>query len=142
MGLFFHNLSDALWCIGTHDFLSWAFWGVLGCPVFRFSLMFPPLMGEAACFVRKMFVFWVEEFCKLLWGRGLGNFGFLYHSKIVPTHFMRTSAQRRSLCLFDMIRLRRGDVIAWRSSLPSANASAPGGFYGCVWVYGEVVFCY
>ncbi len=67
-----------------------------------------PLMHEAACLVRKMVVFGVGDCCKLLWGRGLENFGFLCFSRIVQTGFMRNSAERRSLCLFDMIRLRRG----------------------------------
>ncbi len=45
-------------------------------------------MGEAACLVRKMFVFEVVEKCKLLWGMGLKNFEFLWGSKIVQTGFM------------------------------------------------------
>ena len=35
-----------------------------------------------------MFVFGVGDFCKLLLGMGLRNFGFLCCSKIVPTGFM------------------------------------------------------
>ncbi len=50
--------------------------------------MRPPLMGEAACFVRKMFVFGVVEKCKLLLGRGLKKFGFLCNSRIVQTESM------------------------------------------------------
>ncbi len=45
-------------------------------------------MDEAACLVRKMLVFGVGDFCKLLWGMGLRNFGFLCFSKIVQTGFM------------------------------------------------------
>ncbi len=51
--------------------------------------VWPPLMDEAACFMRKRFVFWVGDCCKLLWGMGLKNFGFLCHSRIVQTESIR-----------------------------------------------------
>ena len=50
--------------------------------------MRPPLMGEVACLVRKIFVFGVGGFCKCFWGMGLKNFGKFRYSKIVQTGFM------------------------------------------------------
>ena len=58
-------------------------------PCARAVYVRPPLMDEGACLVRKMFIFGVVEKCKLLWGMGLENFGFLQRSRIVPTHSMR-----------------------------------------------------
>ena len=48
-------------------------------------------MDEAACFMRKMFVFGVGDCCKWLWGMGLKNFGKSLNSRIVQTHFMRNA---------------------------------------------------
>ena len=54
---------------------------ILVAPCYGAVYVRPPLMHEPACFVRKMFVFWVVDCCKCLCGIGLRICGKLIIAK-------------------------------------------------------------
>ena len=69
-------------------------WAVMCCPGLFIGAA-PPLMHEAACFVRKIFVFWVEGCCKCCLGKVLKFFVGCGFSRIVQTGFVSLSARGR-----------------------------------------------
>ena len=46
-----------------------SFFVILAAPCDGAVYVCPPLMGEAACFMRKIFVFGAGDYCKCCWGR-------------------------------------------------------------------------